>query len=31
MAISRLCLFAVEAVIVTLLWRNGFWSRVHMP
>ena len=31
MAISRLCLFAAEAVIVTLLWRNGFWSRVHIP
>ena len=31
MAISRLCLFAAEAVIVTLLWRNGFWSRGHIP
>lgn len=26
-AVIRLLLFAVETAIVTLLWRNGFWSR----
>jgi Na+-driven multidrug efflux pump len=30
MAISRLLLFAIETAIVSLLWRNGFWSRGHV-
>ena len=26
-AINRLVLYVVEAAIVTLMWRSGFWSR----
>ena len=29
-AINRLALFAVESVIVTIMWRNGFWTQVHI-
>jgi putative MATE family efflux protein len=29
-AISRLVLFAVEAGIVTMMWRSGFWNRVRL-
>jgi putative MATE family efflux protein len=29
-AVSRLLLFAVEAAIVALMWRSGFWSRVRL-
>lgn len=29
-ATSRLLLFAAEAVIVTMIWRHGFWAR-HCP
>jgi MATE family multidrug resistance protein len=28
MAISWLLLFAAETIIVTIMWRNGFWSPI---
>ena len=30
MAVCRLLLFAAEALIVTMIWRHGFWAR-HVP
>ena len=30
MAVSRLLLYAAEAVTVAIMWRNGFWSHARL-